>query len=59
MKFPYYTLAQMYALTTKTPIAIMFGATENDKDSAYWAVEKTHEPLYKERGFSLIAYVNV
>lgn len=50
-KFPFYSIAQMYALTLDTPVAIMLGG-----DLHYWVVDQQKEVEYSNIGFSLLCH---
>lgn len=48
-KFPYYSVAQMYAFNLNQPVAIMLGS-----DHLYWVVDPETSVLFKESGFSTL-----
>ncbi|MSN24344.1 MAG: hypothetical protein GJV46_00600 [Geobacter sp.] len=50
-KFPYYSIAQMYALSLNTPVAIMLGG-----DQLYWVVDQQKEFEYERIGCSLLSH---
>ena len=50
-KFPFYSIAQMYALTLNTPVAIMLGG-----DQQYWVVDRSNEMKFVEEGCSLLSH---
>lgn len=50
-KFPFYSVAQMYALTLNIPVAIMLG-----QDCLYWVVDQHHEGKYMNDGCSLLSH---
>lgn len=50
-KFPFYSVAQMYALSLNVPVAIMLG-----EDHLYWVVDQTNEQKFAEKGCSLLSY---
>jgi len=50
-KFPFYSVAQMYALTLDTPVAIMLGA-----DHLYWVVDRINERRFEKEGCSLLSH---
>lgn len=50
-KFPFYSVAQMYALTLNTPVAIMLGG-----DHLYWVVDQGNEVEYLKVGCSLLSH---
>lgn len=49
-KFPFYSVAQMYALTLNTPVAIMLG-----EDHLYWVVDQDNESEFMRGGCSLLS----
>lgn len=50
-KFPFYSVAQMYALTLNTPVAIMLG-----EDHMYWVVDQGNELRFAREGCSLLSH---
>ncbi|MDD2367430.1 MAG: hypothetical protein PHN84_14855 [Desulfuromonadaceae bacterium] len=50
-KFPFYSVAQMYALTLNAPVAIMLG-----EDHLYWVVDSSSESRFVNAGCSLISH---
>ena len=50
-KFPFYSVAQMYALSLNAPVAIMLG-----EDNLYWVVDKGNEMQFIEEGCSLLSH---
>ena len=50
-KFPFYSVAQMYALTLNTPFAIMLG-----EDHLYWVVDRSFELKFVLEGCSLLSH---
>ncbi len=52
-KFPFYSVAQMYALTLNTPVAIMLGG-----DHLYWVVDQHNEGEYLKVGCSLLSHAS-
>ena len=50
-KFPFYSVAQMYALTLNTPVAIMLGEYQ-----LYWVIDQDNELKFKQEGCSLMSY---
>jgi len=50
-KFPFYSVAQMYAITLNTPVAIMLGA-----DHLYWVVDRGNELKFAQEGCSLLSH---
>lgn len=50
-KFPYYSVAQMYALSLNTPVAIMLG-----EDHLYWVVDQNFEKKFAQEGCSLLSH---
>lgn len=52
-KFPFYSVAQMYAFTLNTPVAIMLGG-----DHLYWVVDQQNEIEYLKVGCSLLSHAS-
>lgn len=50
-KFPFYSVAQMYALSLDTPVAIMLG-----EDHLYWVVDQNNESRFINEGCALLSY---
>ena len=50
-KFPFYSVAQMYALSLNTPVAIMLG-----EDHHYWVVDRSNELKFVQEGYSLLSH---
>jgi hypothetical protein len=50
-KFPFYSVAQMYALSLNTPVAIMLG-----DDNLYWVVDQSNEVRFAREGCSLLSH---
>ncbi|MDD2540177.1 MAG: hypothetical protein PHH28_03940 [Desulfuromonadaceae bacterium] len=50
-KFPFYSVAQMYALTLNMPVAIMLG-----EDHLYWVVDQNNELKFMNEGCSLLSH---
>ena len=50
-KFPFYSVAQMYALTLNAPVAIMLGG-----DHLYWVVDQCNELKFVREGCSLLSH---
>lgn len=50
-KFPFYSVAQMYALSLNAPVAIMLG-----EDHLYWVVDQSNEMRFIEEGCSLLSH---
>lgn len=50
-KFPFYSVAQMYALTLNTPVAIMLG-----EDHLYWVVDTNKEMKFTQEGCALLSH---
>jgi hypothetical protein len=48
-KFPFYSMAQLYALSLNAPVAIMLGA-----DHLYWVVDRNNEFRFAQEGCSLV-----
>jgi len=49
-KFPFYSVAQMYATTLDTPVAILLGY-----DNLYWVVDQFKATVYMDEGCSLLS----
>jgi len=52
-KFPFYSVAQMYAITLDTPVAILLG-----NDNLYWVVDQQKAGVYLDEGCSLLCAAN-
>ena len=50
-KFPFYSVAQIYALSLNTPVAIMLGG-----DHLYWVVDPSNEKRFVREGCSLMSH---
>lgn len=50
-KFPFYSVAQMYAISLNTPVAIMLG-----EDHLYWVVDQGNEMMFIQEGCSLLSH---
>jgi hypothetical protein len=50
-KFPFYSVAQMYALSLDAPVAILLG-----EDHLYWVVDRKTELDYVQVGCSLLSH---
>ena len=50
-KFPFYSVAQLYAFSLKTPVAIMLGG-----DQLYWVVDQSNELKFVQEGCSLLSH---
>lgn len=50
-KFPYYSIAQMYAMTLDTPASILLG-----KDLLYWVVDPEIESEYAQQGCAVLSH---
>lgn len=50
-KFPFYSVAQIYALSLNTPVAIMLG-----EDHLYWVVDRSNELKFVQEGCSLLSH---
>jgi hypothetical protein len=50
-KFPFYSIAQLYALSLNAPVAILLGG-----DNLYWVVNKQNEIEYIKDGCALLSY---
>jgi len=48
-KFPFYSVAQMYAITLDAPVSILLG-----RDNLYWVVDKGMTVQYMGEGCSLL-----
>ncbi len=48
-KFPFYSVAQMYALSIEEPVAILLGC-----DNLYWVVDQVRASDYMNDGCSLL-----
>lgn len=48
-KFPFYSVAQMYALSLEEPVAILLG-----RDNLYWVVDQMRASDYMNDGCSLL-----
>jgi hypothetical protein len=49
-KFPFYSIAQMYAISLNTPVAILLG-----QDRLYWVVDQGQALDYLSEGCSLLS----
>lgn len=49
-KFPFYSVAQMYAFSLETPVAILLG-----RDNLYWVVDQSIAGEYLEEGCALLS----
>ena len=49
-KFSFYSVAQMYAIGLKEPVAILLG-----RDNLYWVVDQFHASDYLSEGCSLLS----
>lgn len=49
-KFPFYSVAQMYAFSLDTPVAILLG-----RDNLYWVVDQWKAGDYLGEGCSLLS----
>jgi hypothetical protein len=49
-KFPFYSVAQLYALSLDIPVAILLG-----QDNLYWVVDRVHTSDYLSEGCSLLS----
>ncbi len=50
-KFPYYSVAQLYAMSLNTPVAILLGG-----DLQYWVVDQRKEAEYANIGCSVLSH---
>jgi hypothetical protein len=48
-KFPFYSVAQMYAITLNTPVSILLG-----RDNLYWVVDPGMTVQYLGEGCALL-----
>lgn len=49
-KFPFYSVAQMYAISLDAPVAILLG-----NDNLYWVVDQWKAMDYMDEGCSLLS----
>jgi len=52
-KFPFYSVAQMYAISIDAPVSILLG-----RDNLYWVVDKGTAYEYIRQGFSQMNSAN-
>lgn len=52
-KFPFYSIAQIYAIRLNIPVSIMLG-----RDNLYWVVDQKQTDYYLEEGYSHIKAAN-
>jgi hypothetical protein len=52
-KFPFYSVAQMYAISLNTPVAILLG-----RDNLYWVVDRQVANNYLDEGCALLSAAN-
>ena len=50
-KFPFYSVAQMYALSLDAPVTIVLG-----EDHLYWVVDQSNEMQFVKEGCSLLSH---
>jgi hypothetical protein len=50
-KFPFYSVAQIYAFSLNTPVAIMLG-----EDQLYWVVDQSNEMIFAQEGCSSLSH---
>jgi len=50
-KFPFYSIAQLYALSLNAPVAIMLGG-----DNLYWVVDQHNEGEFLKSGCALLSH---
>lgn len=50
-KFPFYSIAQLYALSLNAPVAIMLG-----RDNLYWVVDQHNESEFLKSGCALLSH---
>ncbi len=48
-KFPFYSVAQMYAISLGAPVSIMLG-----RDNLYWVVDQGKTSMYIGEGCALL-----
>jgi len=48
-KFPFYSVAQLYAITLNAPVSILLG-----RDNLYWVVDQERTVQYMDQGCSLL-----
>ncbi len=48
-KFPFYSVAQMYAVSLNVPVSILLGC-----DNLYWVVDQSSAQLYAKEDYSLL-----
>jgi len=48
-KFPFYSVAQMYAISLEEPVSILLG-----HDNLYWVVDQVRAAAYMNDGCSLL-----
>jgi len=46
-KFPFYSIAQMYAISLNAPVTILLG-----RDNLYWVVDQQMAGDWMDKGFS-------
>jgi hypothetical protein len=52
-KFPFYSIAQIYAIRLNVPVSILLG-----RDNLYWVVDQRLADSYSEEGCSQIKTAN-
>lgn len=52
-KFPFYSVAQMYAISLNVPVSILLGC-----DNLYWVVDQNSAPAYTREGCSQLHPAN-
>jgi len=50
-KFPFYSVAQIYAVSLDAPVAIMLG-----RDNLYWVVDRLKAREFERQGCSLLSH---
>ena len=50
-KFPFFSVAQIFALSLNTPVVIMLG-----EDHLYWVVDRSNELKFVQEGCSLLSH---
>jgi len=52
-KFPFYSVAQIYAISLNVPVSILLG-----RDNLYWVVDQNIARNYTQEGCSLLTAAN-
>lgn len=53
-KFPFYSIAQMYAISLDAPVSILLGG-----DNLYWVVDQHMAKDYLDKGCALLNAINL